>query len=358
MNLKQAKTLLKSLYHTQVKTGERISIEMQSGPGVGKSESVAQVARELQKALGLETFGFRPFFLSTLEAPDVRGFALPSKDKEGRAVMTFTEAPWMPRVGDPEHGILFLDEFRQAGHDVQKPAAELLLNGAVGDSKLPITWMVVAASNRERDRSGVQRELAFISNRRMLIEIHPELDAWVDWAERRDIHWCAIAFAKAHPGLVFGDALPEKGGPFCSPRTLVKVSHLIEPLQSNMALFNEAAAGLLGEGTAAQFVAFLRVAQEIPSFEDIVKNPTKCRLPDVDRPDAQYATMQMIAHRCSKDTAKPAFEYLQRMPKEFQVSGLKAALTRCADLVHSKGFASWLRENRDLVMNANLLDRT
>jgi hypothetical protein len=362
MNLQQAKNLIKKLYQTQLATGQRFSVELQSAPGIGKSEGVAQVAEELSLPLGKgglgEEVGFKPFFLSTLEQPDVRGFGIPGKDTDGRAIMQFTEAPWVPRAGEPAHGILFLDEFRQAGHDVQKPAAELLLNGRVGDSELPITWMVVAASNREADRSGVQRELAFISNRRMLIEVTPELDSWVRWAEKKAIAWEAVAFAKVNPGVVFGDTIPSKGGPFCTPRTLVKASYLIEPFSHDLALFNEAVAGLLGEGTAAQFVAFLRVAQQIPSFEDIVKDPKKCKLPESDRPDAQYATMQMISYRCDKDTAKPAFEYLKRLPKEFQAAGLKAALTRCGSLVQSKGFAEWLKENKDLVMNANLLDRS
>lgn len=359
MNLKNAKTLIKSIYKTQLSTGVRQSIELQSGPGVGKSECVAQVAEELSRETAKggigEPVGLKQFFLSTVEAPDVRGFAIPGKAEDGRAIMQFTEAPWVPKPGEPSHGILFLDEFRQAGHDVQKPAAELLLNGKVGDSVLPITWMVVAASNREQDRSGVQRELAFIANRRMLVNVQPELDAWVEWAERKQINWITIAFAKVNPGIVFGDEIPSKGGAFCSPRTLVKTSYLIDTMPMN--LFTEAAVGLLGEGAASQFVSFLRVAQQVPDFGEIVKDPKKARLPESDRPDAQYATMQMIAHRVDKDTAAPAFEYLKRMPKEFQVSGLRAALTKSAELVRSKGFADWLKVNKDLVMSANLLDR-
>lgn len=367
MNIQQAKTLIKTVYKEQLATGVRMSIELQSGPGVGKSEAVAQVAGELgdpnyngqgkahRDYLGHE-MGFKPFFLSTVEAPDVRGFAIPAKDPNtGEAIMQFTKAPWVPAPGDPQHGILFLDEFRQASHDVQKPAAELLLNGRVGESELPPGWMVVAASNRESDKSGVQRELAFVSNRRMLIQIQPELDAWVAWAEKKAIHWTAVAFAKVNPGVVFTNEVPVKGGPFCTPRSLVKLSYLVDKMP--IELFTEAAAGMIGEGVAAQFVSFLRVAQQIPAFEEIVKDPKKCRLPESDRPDAQYATMQMVSYRVDKDTAKPAFEYLKRMPKEFQVAGLKSALTRSGSLVQSKGFAEWLRENKELVMNANLLDR-
>ena len=359
MNLRDAKTLIRKLFLRQIETGERFSIELVSGPGMGKSEGVAQVAHELSTlppdkgGLG-EPCGFLPFFLSTKEAPDIGGFGLPAKDSDGTPIMKWTKAPWMPTADSPKHGIVFLDEFRQSNHDVQKPSAELLLNGAVGDSKLPITWMVLAASNREKDRSGVQRELAFVANRRMEIKVEPNLDAWVDWAERRAIHWAAVAFAKHQPGLIFGEAVPEKPGPFCTPRSFVKMSHMIGELPDEM--FTEACAGLIGEGTAAQFVAFLRVVEQLPSFDEIIANPKKCRLPEKDRPDAQYATMQMIAHRVDDDSATPAFSYLKRMPKEFQVAGLKATLRRCPAVLRSKDFSAWVRENKDLLVNANLLD--
>lgn len=352
MNLTDAKRLVLTLYKRQLETGQRFSIELVSSPGLGKSEGIRQAADEIKKALNLEAFGFNPFFLSTLEQPDVRGFGLPAVDKDGSKIMVFTAAPWMPRSDAPEHGIVFLDEFRQAGHDVQKPAAELLLNGGVGDSKLPIGWMVVAASNRESDRSGVQRELAFIANRRMEIKITPDLDSWVDWAERRSIHWAAVAFAKHKPGLVFADKIPEKSGPFCTPRSFVKMSYLIGSLP--MELFTEAAMGLIGEGAAAEFTAFLRVVEKLPTFDEIVQDPKKCKLPENDRPDAQYATMQMIAHRVDKDSATPAFTYLQRMPAEFQVAGLKATLRRCPEVLNSKQFSGWLKENKTLLMNANM----
>ncbi len=353
MNLKQSKNLIKSVFKRQIATGERFSIELVSGPGLGKSEAMLQVSQELEKELG-EPFGFLPFFLSTKEAPDIGGFGIPTTDTDGSAIMQWTKAPWMPRAGSPKYGIVFLDEFRQSNHDVQKPSAELLLNGAVGESHLPITWMVLAASNREKDRSGVQRELAFVSNRRMEIKVTPDLEAWVDWAERKDIHWGAIAFAKHQPGLIFGDTVPEKPGPFCTPRSFVKMSHLIGEL--DMEMFTEAASGLVGEGCAAQFVSFLRVVEQLPEFDEIVADPKKCRLPEKDRPDAQYATMQMIAHRVNNDTASPAFNYLKRMPKEFQVAGLRATLRRCPAVLQSKDFANWVKENRDLLVNANLLD--
>lgn len=356
MYLNQVPATITQLFKRQIETGERFSVELVSGPGLGKSQVVDQTGEAIRQALSLDRFMVKPFFLSTVEAPDVRGFGLPNLEE---GTMTFTKAPWMPKEGDPTHGIIFLDEFRQSAHDVQKPSAELLNNGQVGDSKLPITWMVVAASNRESDRSGVQRSMAFIENRRIELKIEPHLDSWVEWAENQgNIHWAAIAFAKAHTGLVFRDSVPDEPGPFCTPRSFCKVSHLIGDYFDD-SQFIELASGAIGEGTAAQFVAFMRVVEQLPDFEEIVANPTKARMPDRERPDAQYAVTQMIAHRVEPNTASAAFNYLKRMPEEFQVSGIRAAMRRAGPtLVQSPDFASWLRDNQNLLVAANMLDNS
>lgn len=352
MKINEAKRLIKTNVHLALNKQVYISTLFVSGPGLGKSSIVKQAAEELSAELG-QPVACKPFFLTTVEPPDVRGFGLPDKDAEGKRIMTFTTPPWAVGKNEPEIGILFLDELGQASHDVQKPAAELLLNRRVGSYSLPPGWIVVAASNRESDRSGVQRELAFITNRRMVIKIQPNLDAWADWAEQTGVNPLAIAFAKFKPGTVFADSIPEKAGAFCTPRSLVMLSQLIGEI--DMETFVEAATGLIGEGAAGEFVAFLRVAEQLPKFEDIVAAPEKCEVPK--RPDASYAAMQMISHRVDDKTAKAAFTYLKRMGREFQVAGLRGTFNRCPALVHTQDFAKWLRENKELVMAANLLGK-
>lgn len=352
MKINEAKALIKKNYALSQSKGMYLSTLFVSGPGLGKSSIVEQAVEELSSELG-EPVALKTMHLTTLEPPDVRGFGFPGKDTDGTPVMNFTAPPWAVRKGEAARGILFLDELGQASHDVQKPAAELLLNRRVGDYQLPPGWIIVAASNRESDRSGVQRELAFITNRRMVIKIEPNLDAWALWAEKQDIHPLAIAFAKVKPDQVFADAIPEKSGAFCTPRSLVMLSKLIGEV--DMATFTECAVGLIGEGTAAEFVAFLRVAEQLPKFEEIVANPKGVEVPK--RPDASYAAMQMIAHRVDDKTARPAFEYLKRMGKEFQVAGLRGTFRRCPQLVRTPDFASWLRDNKELVLAANLLGK-
>jgi len=63
------------------------------------------------------------------------------------------------------------------------------------------------------------------------------------------------------------------------------------------------------------------------------------------------------SHRVEASTAKPAFLFLKRLGKEFQVAGLKAVLRRCPTMIQTPDFASWLRENKELVYAANILEK-
>lgn len=369
MKINEAKALIKTNLQLAATKGKHVAIELVSGPGLGKSAINEQAACEMSVQLG-EPVGYIPFFLSTVEPPDVRGFGIPETVAGGERRMVYTKAPWMPggdngfiaesgvlrraKAGEiTKYGLVNLDEFRQAGLDTQKPAAELFLHRRVGESFLPDGWIVTACSNRESDRSGVQRELAFITNRRCVINIEPNLDAWVSWAEKSNVHPMAIAFARSKPGTVFADKVPEKPGPFCTPRSLVMSSEYIG--ETDMGTFTELACGLVGEGAATEFVAFLRVAEELPSFEDIVADPMKVPVPQ--KADASYAAMQMITHRVDDKTAVAAFKYLSRMPKEFQVAGLRGTFNRVPNVVRSPDFAAWLRENKQLVLSANLVKK-
>jgi hypothetical protein len=74
-------------------------------------------------------------------------------------------------------GIMLLDEFMQAPTDIAKAFAPLIDEGRAGPHHLPLDWQVIAASNRQRDASGVGRALAFLTNRWMLAELQPDMSA-------------------------------------------------------------------------------------------------------------------------------------------------------------------------------------
>ena len=352
MRLDKAINLLCVLMDVALDKKEYACVRLLSGPGIGKSSGVRQAAAKLSKKYGKKC-GVKLVRLCEVEQPDVKGFGI--ADVPNRK-MIFTDPYWKidPAV-DGEFGFVFFDEQPQAADDVNKVWAEIADQRQVGDYKIPDGWLVVSAGNREGDRSGARKTMMFIQNRITDIEIDPDKDALVRWMEANNIHHTIISYTEAFPGEVLADKVPDKNGPFCTPRSICRLSPYIDTMPIDM--FTEFAQGTIGEGSGSKFVAHLRVVDELPSYQEIVANPKKAKVPAADRPDAVYATVHMVAYNVTPETAMAAFTYLGRLPPEFQATALGHAVKKTPQIVVHPEFAAWLRSNKGLLEAANLIDR-
>lgn len=340
-----------------------ISTELKSSPGRGKSEFVRDLVAKLSKRDGKQ-WGFATCFLATMTPSDLMGYMVPTKMDNGTLASVFTIPPWMltpptkehpkgQNINDFERGIVFLDEFGQGDGDTKKSAAELFLNRQIGPHRLHDGIAVIAASNGKGDRSGVTKDFDFVINRRMEIEITDDLASWIDWATNAGVMPLSIAFAQQNPQIVFSPGVPEKQGPWTTPRSLVMADRILQTkakrnngeIPTDPATM-EAMQGILGAG-AAQYFAFVKLELEMPKYDEIVKSPAKCRLPT--KPDAQMLVAYNLAHRVLLKDAGPVVEYMERMPKEFAVTFATTACKKQPGLVTTAAFSAWAKQNSSLM---------
>jgi hypothetical protein len=331
--------------------------------------------------------------LGTITSPDVKGFMLPVKNEETLIPDTiFSRPPWFPvrintkicvPTGDidnptewmdeddwegemPEVGVLFLDEWGQAEEDVKKPAAELLLNGNVGNWKLPKGWRVVAATNRVIDRSGVLRELMFIENRRCLLEITPSLFCFLDWVETQRgfmrPHYMTVAFAQNHPNIIFGDKVPDTSGPFPTSRSLVKMDRDLRAIRSDDEearnvlpmddIAREVATGWIGNA-GPQYFSYLKYADQLPEIADIVRNPATAKLPPGQ--DGQMVATYKLVEHLTEENAGVFLKYIMRMSSEMgihAVNVLKKDTLRAKILFPLEEYREFQMRHKDTLLAA------
>jgi hypothetical protein len=383
MDINAAKYVILRTHTSALAINQRaVAIELLSGPGLGKSSIVGQAAAELARETRRDV-GFVTFMLATISSVDVRGFLFPTKNVSGGVDSIFSTPPWMPVKGNmtvyhpdgsvtprgeydgpvPDVGVLFLDEFGQAEDDVKKAAAELLLHGEVGTSALPAGWRVVAASNRMSDKSGVVRAMAFITNRRMELQVNPLVAPWLSWANRQEPdlrpHYLTISFAQKNPDLVFRDAVPTNPGPFCTPRTLCMADAVLramrgpEDIKRNRlpldAIAREACAGLMGSTETAQFYTHMKYADELPDIADIERAPDRAKLPSA--MDAQMVCGYMLAHHVNEKNAVPIIKYIERLTNEMQVLAVRAISAqaeRASAILATKEIGQWFARHKEL----------
>lgn len=158
-------------------------------PGVGKSQLVAQVAAEQKK----EMIDIRAVLLDPV---DLRGLPHLGKDNTAR----WATPDFLPQEGE---GILFLDELNAAPPLVQAACYQLTLDRKIGEYTLPDGWSVLAAGNRETDRSVTSRMPSALANRFIHLDFVVDLD---DWCHRRMIaEWFDMKLNIDVPELIISD---------------------------------------------------------------------------------------------------------------------------------------------------------
>lgn len=319
-------------------------------PGIAKTAMVRKAAQEMSVTYG-EHVEVHELHLASISEVDVRGYLIPDGTNA-----RFTAPSFWPAVLRNNRGILFLDEFPQAPHEVQKAVAPLILDRRIGDFELPEGWIVVIAGNRMDDQSGANSLLAHVMNRLFYIEVDaPDVDRWMIWATEAQMAPELIAFAKLRPQCVFGATVPDGANePFCTPRSLHALSDICHAYpggvramisdEVGMALCN----GAIGVGASAELAGVVRTAMKLPTFEEICANPDTARVPDV--PDEAYAAAMLVAVRADyKKHGDAPVRYIARFNPNFVLVGLVALVNRDKNFSNCKAMGDWVRANQSLV---------
>jgi hypothetical protein len=341
-----------------------IPIEIGSPPGVGKSESIDQIA-DLMTARDQFEWGLAKCFIATMSPVDINGYLVPGYAEilvdgvlQRQRVSEFTLPPWMISVhGKPmnsyKRGIVVFEEWDKGDPDTKKASAEPILNGRAGRHALHPGIARIMLVNRTQDRSGTTKNFDFIINRRFEVGVSGELQGWNSWAVKQGVDPMFIAFADTHPEIVFSNTIPETQMPFCTPRSFVRLSKVLPAFVDNKgriehsAITTEVANGGIGVAAGTKMMQWILMRNECPMFEDVVADPDNCPVPP--RPDAKLMVCYELAHKVDKKTMSKVVKYVQRFTPEFAVTFGKAATRRDYDLINTPSLAAWVAKNASLL---------
>jgi hypothetical protein len=362
MNLLELQRLASRLYAA----GDTVSLV--GPPGCGKTQGIRDT---IVKTLSLEyntEFGFHDSLAPTLDAPDYKGFLVPTKDADGTPTSFFTRSPELPSkdyLAKHPRGIYLVDELSSAEMLTQKALASVLLEKKFGNETLPAGWQVWAASNRLSDRAGVVRQPSHIRNRVREINIENDALAWAVWAEEHGIHPLIIAWAKQHPTVAFNNEVPAGDRPFATARSVARAANFLavglerdeDGKITQMELPSDplsmvAVMGDIGEGAAADLFGFLKIHDQLPTLDEIIADPKKAKCPsDL---SAGWAAGQMCIHYAKGGNIDKLWTYTERLPKEVQVSMAKSLLERSGSaLLNSPALVKWIHTNKALITMSN-----
>ena len=315
VNHKELKEQIKIAYDTKT------PIFIWGTTGIGKSDSVKAVAKEIAKEEGLGfsdedvengCFGFIDIRISQLEPSDLRGLPTIDKDRTKWLIPN-----WLPK-NPTGKGILFFDEINLSPPSIQATAYQLILDRKLGDYKLPDGWVIVSAGNRVEDKCNVFEMSSALCNRFTHTELNiPDKDAWTNWALDNGIDNRIIAFLQFKPSSLFQFDSKNKDRAFPTPRSWAFCSRLIQG-REDKAMLNILVSSAVGEATATEFCAFLRLQNKI-DIKELIKNPKL--VANIKEIDLKYILLGTIAeyYRNDKTLLEKTFELCEYLEPEFAV---------------------------------------
>lgn len=358
-------TTMKEILIQMIPMRPRRAIFMWGPPGIGKSRITYQVGDILDYAVYELRLGehdpvdLRGMPVPILRMKDGTEIYLHQPPKNGLAAkeidmgVTKWFIPNFLAFGD-KPAILFLDEMNQADRAVQKVAQRLVLQHKIGDYTLPPNVVVVAAGNRESDKSFVQKMAAPTLNRFFHFEVGVDVDGWVEWAENNGIHPMVIAFIKFKPDYLFVFDPKSNEKSFPTPRTWEFVS---DALNHGMyvGLYHIIQAAV-GKGAAIAFKAFMDVHAQIPDIEEIFINPNDAPLPT--NPSVRFSLCILLANRATHKNLFVIRTYTERLGKEYTAYTISYITKMNRVLSETPEFVTWSIEYSDLLIDDRSLVQT
>ena len=292
------------------------SVMLWGPPGVGKSQAVRQIAKEIGEKTG-KTVNVTDVRLLLFNPIDLRGIPTANADK--------TLAVWLkPQIfqmdtSDDTVNILFLDEISAAPQSVQAAAYQITLDRVVGEHKLPENCIVIAAGNRMTDKSVAFKMPKALANRLLHIEITGSFNSWKEWAIRNGINEKVLGFLSFRQTLLMGFDSDSDDLAFATPRSWEMVSNLLNCVSNDVDEIFSLISGIVGSGVAVEFRTWAKVYKDLPDITEIF-NGKALKIPT--GTDAMYAlTSAMTAyareHKDEMNSIANSIRYADKMPPDF-----------------------------------------
>lgn len=261
-------------------------------PGIGKSELVAEVAREQNRPL----IDIR---LPLMEPTDIRGIPYLAEvkvyDSNGNLVrdeqnvpLTDKEFRWSTPSDLPtdeaSRALVFFDEMSAAPPSVQAATYQIILNRRIGNYQLPEEAVIVAAGNRVKDKGVAYNMPMPLANRFTHLTLEVDVEDWKEWATLNRVHKDIVGYISFQPADLNHFNPSIDGYAFATPRSWYFASELLQEIGPDGKLVDtnlpgdvlgDMIKGTIGEGVGIKFLSYRKQAANLPHAKDVLSGKVK-----------------------------------------------------------------------------------
>ena len=326
---------------------------LEGEPGIGKSTLIKAIASKLPT-----------HEVAYIDVPnmDLGDIAMPVIDHDQKVTKYYPNARFKMQTGKPV--IIMLDEYTKGAQPVKNMLHPLLevTNPRLGDMPVHPDSIIFLTGNLSTDGVGDQLP-AHSRNRIIPLQVRkPDADEWINWAVNNGIEAEVIAWAKQYPHAfasyteqsqqenpyIFNPRKQQRG--FVSGRSLERVSNIVRVRSSLDAdTLIASMAGAVGEAAARDMQAYIEFSDQLPSWEDTIKDPKHTKVPE--SAGACAIVVYGAIAKVEKETITPFMQYLERFDPEWQACfAINIARSQKQAVAFScKAFSDWVAKNEDLL---------
>jgi hypothetical protein len=283
-------------------------------PGTGKTFEFMRCAR----AVGYDYIGI----CSPTQSPvKIGGYPRPPLSEGGDATHAlFDGIARAFRATKPT--LLHFRDLGMANGETLKAIVDLVQFGTIDNRQLPEDVVIGADTNDVGQGAGVEGLIEPLKSRfHTIISIETNVEDVVQYGLARGWPPDLLAYLSNAPKAVH-DWKPTKSimNDGSCPRGWEYVAEWIRDGFDDL----EVIGGAVGKGRAQQYLAFRKLASELPDVDDIIANPTTAPVPP--NPSASWFVAMALASRMDGKTFGTILKYLQRMPQLFRAFAIRSAV--------------------------------
>ena len=339
---------------TAIKTGgNKRTILIQGHMGTGKSSLLNALAAELPDHIPCY-FDCTTKDLGDITIPNI------AKMDDGTGYVTYLTNE---ELGAHNHKpvLIDVDEYGKANPAVKNALLRLLLERKIGSYTLHPDSIIFATTNLGAE--GVGDLLPPHARNRMTVITarKPNNIEWIEWGINNGIDHTLLGWAKDNPQLFasFEDVKDPEENPyiyhprdqraaFVTPRSLEAASDWLKSREAyDDQTLTSLLLGTIGDRGAMDLMAFVKLADQLPSLESIKQEPNNAKVPD------SAAAICMVIYRAlatiDKDWINAWMDYLVRLDKEAQgmfANGVRAPkYSKQSMVMTNKKFTDWAMAN-------------
>lgn len=282
----------------QLEDGDYTPVSIIGKSGIGKTESIAGLAKELN-------IGFKELRLSHYQESDLVG--LPYIED---GVTKHAPTDLLPPMNDKGQGILLLDEVTSSQKSMRSAVYQLMDSSRkLGQYKLPEKWLIVACGNGPNDGGDFRGIEAAFMSRGFCWRVEPNLAVWKSWALKAGVHPTVVAYLTFMPEKLHCMNPDATYDMIACPRNWTKLStqltNMEKRVRGGIILDDEdlefSSAGCVGASEGPSFAAFYRYNKEVIDPQDIIDGKVKPSQMTGLTDEVLYITAQNIVHLMAEE---------------------------------------------------------